>query len=491
MSCTAHKRPAFTPDTGYIKTLTIIPTRRNHPLMRITIALLFIVALAGCRTPAIDSAESQVSPPATWIAAHAQADDVQPAWIASFDSPELANLVQAGIAGNHDLQATAATLQAAAARHRIADDGRYPELDVNLNGDKSKRNSSGGVSITSARTTSLGINLSAAWELDVWGRIRSQTAAAHADYEASQADYQAARLSLAAQIAKGWFGTATARRQVDLSRQTLASFEKSQQIIEDRFRDGLTSSSSLDVRLGRANVAAARSRLAASQRVQQAAVRRLEVLLGQYPGATLATAGTLPHFPTQAPVGLPASLLSRRPDIAAAARRVESAEFATDAARKARLPAIRLTGSRGTASDEFQELLNSNFLVWNIAGGLTQPLFNAGELKARVNLEEALRDADLAAFANTVLQAFHEVETALDAEVWLQQQEQALQVSVTESVEAETIAMEQYGDGIIDIATLLVSQRRVFDARDALIQIRNQRLQNRVDLHLALAGDFE
>ena len=193
----------------------------------------------------------------------------------------------------------------------------------------------------------------------------------------------------------------------------------------------------------------------------------------------------------EVPVGLPSELLARRPDIISAERRLAAAGRILKSEKRNRLPSFRLTGNGGTSTDTFSQLLNSKFLVWNLAANLTQPIFKAGELKAKVALAEARRNEAVAEYAQVALQTFLEVETALNTEEQLKNQEVALVTAASESEEAETIALDEYTKGLIDIVTLLDSQRRTFQSRSDLIQVRNQRLQNRIDLYLALGGGFK
>ncbi|MEE8428484.1 MAG: TolC family protein, partial [Gammaproteobacteria bacterium] len=276
--------------------------------------------------------------------------------------------------------------------------------------------------------------------------------------------------------------------QMELAAQTARSFRNNLAIIEEGFRSGINGA--LEVRLARANVAGAEGRWEARKILLDETVRTLEVLLGRYPSFSLALANKLPVINRDVPPGLPSELLARRPDLKAAELRFGATDERVKQARKNLLPSIRLTVSGGTSTDEFREMLNGDFLVWNIASNLTTPIFQGGRLRAQVDVSLADQEGALADYAQIVLQAFQEVESALTAERLLVAQEIALQTAATESVEAEKLAMEQYRAGLVDIITLLETQRRSFDAQSALIETSNQRLQNRVGLYLALGGSF-
>jgi multidrug efflux system outer membrane protein len=259
-------------------------------------------------------------------------------------------------------------------------------------------------------------------------------------------------------------------------------------VIEERYRAGIVTA--LDVRLARENEATARSVLAQRRREHDAATRSLEVLLGRYPAGGLRPPAALPAVVRPVPVGLPSELLERRPDLVAARTRLAAADARARAARKNRLPSISLTATGGTASDRLRDLLDWDHLVWSLVSGITQPLFSGGRLSAESALAKARDREALAAYARAALDAFREVEAALNAEGHYTEQERALRTAASESREAASLAAERYGQGLIDIVTLLESQRRAFNAESARLRTVRDRLDNRVDLYLALGGDF-
>ena len=177
-------------------------------------------------------------------------------------------------------------------------------------------------------------------------------------------------------------------------------------------------------------------------------------------------------------------------DLIAAERRLLAAGERLQQARKNRLPSFQLTANGGTSSDELKGLLDPDFLVWSLLGNLVQPVFQGGRLRAEQELALARSDEVLNNYAQTILTALREVETALDAEAYLADQENALETATREAKEAELLAREQYAAGLTDIVTLLETQRRSFNSESSLLEINNQRLQNRIDLYLSLGGEF-
>ena len=238
-------------------------------------------------------------------------------------------------------------------------------------------------------------------------------------------------------------------------------------------------------------MAQAQANLSLRQRERDRAGRALEVLLGRYPDDSIALVEDLPIIKRTIPAGLPADLLHRRPDIRAAERRFSGAQERILEARKAFLPTIQLTGNLGTHSDELYDLLDSSFSIWSIAGGLVQPFFQGHRLSGELARSKAAAVETVANYGQTALQAFREVETALGAEHFLLDQLKHISAAKKEAAAAETLSWQQYRRGLTSMVTVLESQRRAFNASSQLLSIRNQCLQNRISLYLALGGDFD
>ena len=273
-----------------------------------------------------------------------------------------------------------------------------------------------------------------------------------------------------------------------MAENTLRSFQNSLGIIEQRFQRGI--GTALDVRLARGNVATGEANLYLNQRERDAAIRILKVLLGAYPDAEIQLANRLPTITGQVPAGLPSELLLRRPDLNAEQWRVLAASELVKSAEKRLLPRFVLTGSGGEASSSLTDLLDWDRLIWNLVGNITQPIFQGGRIRSGIELARANEQEILALYAQTVLVAFNEVETSLAAEDFLTRQERALSTSVQEEKAALLIAQQQYESGLVGIITLLETQRRAFNAESAWLFTLNQKLQNRINLHLALGGGF-
>ncbi|RMG47959.1 MAG: efflux transporter outer membrane subunit [Acidobacteria bacterium] len=462
---------------------------------RLAAAAVLAALAAGCVSmPPRRAARSEVPIAPEWQAAQVDPDAPVDGWIDAFGIPELRRLVAEALERNHDLAAAAARVEAARAQARIAGADLLPQIGAGLNGSRQRQNFIGfpipGAErrVLSTTFTRLNLSVDVSWEADLWGRIRAGKAAAAADAEVARATYRAARLSLAANVARGWFAVVTARRQLDLAHRTVESYRRSAEAVRRRFEAGLRPA--LDLRLAEAQLAAAEALQEARREQLARATRQLELLLGRYPEGTIGEDRPLPAPPPRIPGGLPVDLIARRPDIVAAERRLFAADARLAAARASLYPSLRLTGSGGGASDRLRDLLDGDFRVWSLVAGLAQPLFQGGRLRAGVDLAKASVEEATAEFAQTVLRALGEVETALAAEEILRTREEALRRALDQSEAAVRLAERQYREGLIDMPTLLEAQRRALDAESALLDVRRARLDNRVALYLALGGDL-
>ncbi len=462
-------------------------------------SLAFLVAACGSvRT--IPTPSIELETPETWSAAPANPEPAAPgtntdAWWQQFGDPQLDRWVEAALEHNPSLEVAAANLDAALAQARIDGAALSPALSAGQTASRRKQNFIGFPipgsenRVLSTSSTNLGLSLNVSWEADLWGRLRAQKAAAWADAAARERDLQGARLSLAGQMTKAWFAAAEAQQQVGLSEETLASRRRSEERVMGRYRRGL--SPSLEVRLARAQSETVAAQLAQQRQVLDAARRQLEVLAGGYPNGETETGAELPGLPPAIPPGVPAELLARRPDLAAAEHRAFASSARLRAARRALYPTLSLTGSSGTASGELGDLLDGNFSVWALASSLLQPVFQGGRLRAGVDAREAGLEAAEAAWLQATLQAFLEVETALAAEPLLEQRARALDLAVGESRAAERLALDRYTRGLIDYLSVLDTQRSAFAAESQRLGALRQRLNARVDLILALGGGID
>lgn len=425
-----------------------------------------------------------------------QEDSIQPGyadswnWIEDFQSPELKNIVHKALTYNYDLEAAAIRMDMAAANSLIAGSSRLPSVNGDIRSSRNKRSSGDEFRTLRASTIdsfSMGFNWN--WEIDLWGRLKNQKQSAIASEEAAAADYQGARLSITGAVTRAWLALRESIAQQNLAEETYQNYLRNQEVIFNGYKEGIFSA--LDLSLIRANVESSRSQWEARKLTVQEAARSLQILLGEYPDGAVPAGDELPVLNRDVPAGLPSDLLTRRPDLIAAERRLAAAIEEEKIARKGFLPQIRLTGNYGVNSQELENLLEPTSVAWTLASNLTQPIFNGGRLWGTWNLRRAQSRLALSQYARTALQAFLEVESALQSEQSLNTQVEALGNSADENEKAADLAWKNYERGLTDsIITVLEARRRASNTRSQYLQTRRRHLQNRVDLHTALGGPF-
>ena len=459
------------------------------------VAGVAVVAVGCASAPPVEPPVLDVQIPTEWTAEEVPVGQVDVTWWEDFGDGGLAAAVDIALAQNYDLRAAAARLEQAAADARAAEGDLQPTVQGTFNSSRRKQNFVGFPipgsegRVLSTVSTSYGVSLDVSWEIDLWGRLRNTARAALADLQASAADLRGAQLSIAGQTTKAWFAVAEAQQQVDLSLETVQSFRSAAEQVRDRFEAGIRPA--LDLRLALLNLSNAEAQL--QQRHQQfdTATRQLELLLGQYADGVFDTPVTLPEITPSVPAGIPADLVARRPDLVAAERELVAFLVRADVARTDLLPRLSLTGATGTATDGLRSLIDGDFGVWSVLGNIVAPLWQGGRLRAQVDRAEARGAEALASYANAALAAYAEVETALAAEEFLVERERHLAESTLQARAAERLAEERYRAGLETYITVLDSQRSAVSAQAELIAARRTRLENRVDLYLALGGGFE
>ena len=375
--------------------------------------------------------------PQRWSAEAELAPGEPMGWLADFDSPDLEALVAEAIGSNFDLAAAAARVNAARARADIQGADLLPQIDATFDASRSRSVLSGNNDSFATTRNRFDLEGRVSWEADVWGRIRDTTRAALTDALAEEADYRAARLALAAEVARARFAAIEAEQQLQLAVTVVRYFQQSLEVTEGRYRRGIADA--LDVRLARQNVASADSNLSLRQRERDTAARSFETLLGRYPAGDVEIPDVLPQIVKSVPAGLPSQLLERRPDLIAARGRLFASGDLLRAANKNRLPRFDLTAGGGATSEELSDLLDYDAVFWSLVAGVLQPIFEGGRLQA----ERALAAADnrelWSLYAQTVLNALLEVESTLAAEAYLVAEEAALTRAAEEARGRDTI----------------------------------------------------
>ncbi len=471
------------------------PMSRLLPHRLFPFCCLAVLGVSGCAGQAWrnDPTLAAPEPPPAWRAVAPWTDSSAPPapWLDDYRNEALTSLVKEALEHNRDLRAAAARLAAANARAGIAAADRFPSLDTDLDLARSERLLGSRFDKVRANNFNWGLNF--AWEADLWGRFAQAHKGARSERDAVAADFDAARLSLGATVAKTALTLLETRLEAGLIRENIASLEKTLAILDRKLEGGAADDrTALEISLSRSDVERARAGLVVLQRAEDASRRLIETLLGRYPEGTLEGLSELPTVRTGIPVGLPSDLLMRRPDLLAAERRIDARIHDTKSARRALLPSVRINAGGGySTTAAFTHLVTPQNMIWNIGSNFAQQLFQGGRLLSDIRLTEADRDEAVAQYAETALTAFREVETALAAEAFYVKQLEALERATAEASRAERLSLSNYENGVVEVITVLESQRRNFDARTALLRAKAERLRNRVDLHLALGGGFK
>lgn len=445
-------------------------------------------ALSACATITAPSEAGQAARgslpdvPNEWAMASERVGVVEPGWLAKLDDPVLVGLVQEAQANNRNLQAAAANVERSWALAGQAGAALSPVVSLN-----SSASRGGSVQGTSADTYSLG--LQASWEADIWGRIRAGEQAAALSAQSAEADYIYSQYSLAAAVARSYFLAIEAGLQADVAQKNLDALSETDRIVGVQQEFGLATSQ--DVALSKSDLARTRSSLTAANGAQRDALRGLEVLLGRYPAAELEVRRALPDMPAQPSPGIPSALLERRPDVVAAERTVAAAFNSLDQAKAARMPSVSLTGSLGGSSADLANLLNPTNIAWQAATSLVAPLIDGGLRESQVLQANAEQKQAIAAYGQTALDAFQEVESGLDQSVVLRERSGSLRIAAEEANKALRIARLRYDEGETDLLDVLTIQQRVFSSDADLVSIERARLDEWVGLNLALGGDWE
>lgn len=431
--------------------------------------------LLGASLPNSDQLRKQ------W-ASRSQKGGVDSAWIKSFKDPALESFVAEVVAGNIELGAALQVVEAAAAGARQAGALLRPQLVAA--GSSSHLDRSGG---SGSDSSELSGQLS--WELDLWGRVRAARAAAGANYRATEAEYQDARLALAAAAAKAWYLATETYQQLEFAREIIDIQQKRLDLVSIKFEEGELSPK--EKHLASADLNSAKDRLQQVSLSHRNALRTLEVLAGRYPAAKRQISRRYVPVPPAIPAGVPSALIERRPDLRAAGEQVAVAFNLVTEANAARLPRISLTAAAGRSSSDLLDLLDQGPGFWAAGGNFIAPIYQGGALKEQVVIRTAQQKAALAQFGQKSLNAFNEVEAALDGEGILAKRESYLKGALDDNQEALNVAQKQFDAGKLDLLSVLQMQERVIAAKIAWINIRSTRLTQRIELHLALGGSFD
>lgn len=457
------------------------------------LALAAALLLAGCAVTREPERKPELPLPAALPAVNGTTVDLPDPWWTLFGDPTLDALVREALANNADAAVAAARVAEARALARIAGADLWPQVGVEAGASRGQgsRLVDPTQPLDGATRNEFYARGVVSYEIDLWGRYAHATGAARDRLLAAELGRDAFRLSLSGETARAYFALAAAIAQHGQARDTLTNREESLRIERLRFDGG--ESDEITFRRVEAEVATARAALHTFELEIERRQNVLGLLLGRAP-RDLVEQKVLPQALAEAsavsllPADVPAEVLTRRPDIRAAEAQLAAAAGDVSSARAALLPSIRLTGVLGSASPELDDLFSNPADLWSVAGGLLQPVFQGGRLRADVERQRALLEQRRAEYAGTVQQAFREVLDGLQGQSSLREVEAANVARVTALQRATDLAELQYQAGEIAFIELLDVRRSLFAAEIELVSARREALVGTVDLALALGG---
>lgn len=418
------------------------------------------------------------------------------AWWSGFHDPILDSLIDRAFAGSLDLREAAARVKEARALRGLATADRLPAVDARGSGTlrRSSGNSFGGPGGPPGEESDLyDAGFDASWELDLFGGVRRSIEAADADAAAAVESQRDARVVLAAEVARNYILYRSAQARLGIARQNVQAQQETLDLSSDRFNAGIASE--LDVARARAQLETTRSRLPTLQASLRAAAFRLDVLLGLMPGALapeLEAGAAVPPTPAAIPIGLPAELVRRRPDIRRAERALAAATARVGVATADLYPRFTLDGSFGFESGQFGTLFRAGSRTW-AAGPLAVrwPVFDGGRIRSNIRASEARQEQALVAYERAVLAAYEEVANALVAYARVRERRDSLAQAVEADRRAVELASELWRRGLSDFLNVLDTQRVLFQLEDQLAESDAEVTTNLVALYKALGGGWD
>jgi len=457
-------------------------TMNPSTLLKTSAALLAASALSGCMqlAPRYERPAAPVPatfPNATSVPSGTAAADLT--WQDYFADPALRALIELALKNNRDLRVAVLNIEAVRAQYQLRRADQLPTLNAGLTASRAPGTGGNNVSAYSA-----GLSV-AAYEVDLFGRVRSLTDSAAAQVLASEESRRVVQISLIASVANQYLALAADEELLDLTLRTLDTREQSLKLTQLRFDNG--AASELDLRQAQTLAEAARVTLAQQRRQRELDRNALALLLGQALPEWPAAPGRVSAIAlADVPAGVPSEVLLRRPDVAQAEQQLVAANASIGAARAAFWPRITLTASAGTASTQLSDLFKDG--AWSFAAQLLQPIFDAGRNRANLAVAEVQRDIAVAQYERAIQAAFRDVADALAGRATLDDQVRATQAQADAEQARYRLSELRFRNGVSSSLELLDAERSLFAVQQAVVQTQLAFLQNRVSAYRALGG---
>lgn len=473
--------------------------------MRRLIVVLLVMCLtqsaavgqSGRKQKQKQPAVPQVPAPADFRGAVAPPDALTLAdakWFEVFKDEKLQELIREALFHNYDLRESVARIDAARASLGITRSEQFPTVGAGADVNAQRRSRDGAFTIPEPvdqhRTFGSVLTNLFTYELDIWGRLRKQTAAARADLLASEEARRAVTTTIVSDVAASYFNLRELDFELEIARRTLASRRESLRIIKLRQERGV--SNLLEVRQAEELVYNATEIIPAVEQSVERQENFISLLTGKSPQAVpRGEELTNQQLPPDVPAGLPSDLLARRPDIRSAEAELFAADARIEVARKAFFPRISLTGFLGFESASLSSLFNPSRAVWGFLPEVTQPIFTGGRLKSNVRFTQAQRDFLLVNYERTIQNAFREVSDSLVAYRKVKEVRTQRELLVTTLRDRARLSYLRYNGGVSNLLEALDADRELFDAELSLAQVRRDELLTVVQLYKALGGGWQ
>ena len=456
---------------------------------------LAALLLAGCAAVGPNYVAPELTPPPTWqgaaaaqvTVAHTAPEDLAN-WWRRLDDATLTGLIEQALQTSLDLRTAQAKLREARARRALAGAELFPTISGSAAGQQVKTSGESGGGGTANRFSA---GFDASWEPDLFGGLRRGVEAAQADLEASQASLHDVQVSLAAEAGLNYVELRAYQTALDIARANAASQAETLQLTEWRAQAGLTTA--LDVEQARASLEQTKAQIPSLETSRVEAEHRLEILLGQQPGALaeqLSKPGGIPRTPERATAGIPADVLRQRPDVRVAERTLAAETARIGVAEAQAYPNFSLSGSLGLEALTIGALSSGNTVAGSLLGGVAAPIFDAGRIRQQVNIQTAAQEQALVNYESTVLKALAEVENALVALANARQRQDNLRDAVQAARLAALLARHRYAAGLIDFQTVLDTERTVLTVEDKLTFSEADSVKALIQLYKALGGGW-
>jgi len=454
-----------------------------------------VLLLAACASapvpPATAPAPAQFKEAGLWQEGSASnAATIPDDWWTLFQDPVLNDLEARLVVGNENLKSLVAQVAAARAAVAASYSARLPTLSVGLDGTRSSSANSTNRS-TAVRDPNNNVSLSgnASWEIDLWGRLAQATTGAQASLQASVDDLAAARLSAQATLAQTYFSMRTADAQMVVLERSVAAYQRSLDLTQFRYSGGVAGR--VDVLQAQTQLKAAQAQLAEAVAQRQILEHAIAVLLGVPPSAlALERNAAVPQAPL-VPQMLPATLLERRPDIAAAQRRVAAAYAQIGVAHAAYFPSLILSAGGGYQNSSLNNLISAPNLFWSLGASVAQAIFDGGQRRLASAQAQSAADQATSTYRQTVLTALQEVEDNLILAAQLQQETQLQRESLEAAQRTLEITLDQYRAGTVSYLNVVIAQNTALTSENSLLSTQNRQLAAVNILLKNIAGRWE